>query len=1035
MDLNKFKNPDTILRPAPFWAINDKLKPEECARQMEEMISVGLSGGFFHSRSGLYTEYMKDEWFACMRASLEAAEKHGGYMWLYDEDLWPSGNAGGRVAGFKDEYRAAGLREELVPVGEKPDDFTDDFRAAYLLSGRKGAEVEKIEKISLEEARKRTDSERLLIRRVYKGKTNWWSGESYANLLDPEAMRYFIELTHEVYKKELGDHFGKGIPGIFTDEPNIEEKGIGFAWWDGIPEVYKKWHGRDFWADLPYMYLEGPEAKKIRLLVHRTIGRQFREAYSKQLFDWCEENGLLHTGHFNCEEQLWRQITDNYCGVMAHYRYEHIPGIDHLCRQIDGRTGCASMLTAAKQVSSAARQLGRKVVLTEIFGVSRYSSTFEDFKWIGDFDQVMGANFFCPHLTLYSMKGKRKRDYPPNWNYQANYWKDLNPLNDYFTRVAQALTTGEGKPEVLILHPIESGTAGHRLKLRPSEGANCIPPDLPGEDFEWAYHAEDRLFVTMRALTYAGYDYDLGEEDYFDDMASIEGSRFRIGEMSYPIVIVPPSLTWRPRTFELLKQFTAAGGNLIIVGEFPTMIECENASEEWKRLASSAQAVPCSTVQIQNAVDAVAKASYRLRGPDGRAVPYLHVQHRMDGDQEILFITNSDRDRSHEYTLTFFDKSELPAAVLNPLDGTSAKIEFTKVGRDLRYSFKLPPTGSLLVLAGPGADKGASPMPKPVYLKKGAAAPITGSYKFARSEDNVLVMDRLTYSLDGGKTWLAEDMEWRIRRSIAEHFGTRDSLGWQPWVAVKKGLFDGKGGPVTLRYKFKSAVDKPKKASLVIEEIEKGRLTVNGQAVDTSDASWHWDMSFGKVEITNLIKKGENIVEFSLDYDFTTEVEAIYVVGDFGVRMANPFEGEIIEEPTVIENGSWITQGFPFYSGSINYLTDVEVPADGKRTFLRLVNPSGIFYKVRVNGRDAGKILWRPWEIELTSLMHPGGNRLEIEIVGSRQNTIGPLHEKNGDDNMWCGPDAFQDDRFVKEEFSLFDYGLLGGAEIVRVDK
>jgi len=118
MNPEVFRKPDSILRPAPFWAINDKLNPAEVARQMADMISVGLSGGFFHSRHGLITDYLGDEWFECMRAALQSAKEHDGYLWLYDEDLWPSGNAGGQVAGMEDEYRAATLNAMLVAPGE-----------------------------------------------------------------------------------------------------------------------------------------------------------------------------------------------------------------------------------------------------------------------------------------------------------------------------------------------------------------------------------------------------------------------------------------------------------------------------------------------------------------------------------------------------------------------------------------------------------------------------------------------------------------------------------------------------------------------------------------------------------------------------------------------------------------------------------------------------------------------------------------------------------------------------------------------------
>lgn len=236
-----------------------------------------------------------------------------------------------------------------------------------------------------------------------------------------------------------------------------------------------------------------------------------------------------------------------------------------------------------------------------------------------------------------------------------------------------------------------------------------------------------------------------------------------------------------------------------------------------------------------------------------------------------------------------------------------------------------------------------------------------------------------------------------------------------------------------LRYKFRSAIERPRSAYLVIEDMSKGEVTVNGTSVDLSKMDWHWDRSFGMVEITHLVRKGVNTVDFRFVYDFLSEVEAAYIVGDFGVRLVNPYEGEIVMEPTEISNGSWIVQGYPFYSGIITYRTLVHVPADGKRTFLRLIRPSGIMYKVRVNGRPAGKILWRPYELELTDLLNGGMNELEIEVVGSRQNTFGPLHERDGEDFPYCGPNAFEDENSVKPELSLFDYGLLGGAELVRI--
>jgi hypothetical protein len=103
------------------------------------------------------------------------------------------------------------------------------------------------------------------------------------------------------------------------------------------------------------------------------------------------------------------------------------------------------------------------------------------------------------------------------------------------------------------------------------------------------------------------------------------------------------------------------------------------------------------------------------------------------------------------------------------------------------------------------------------------------------------------------------------------------------------------------------------------------------------------------------------------------------------------------------------------------------------RTILRLQNPSGTLFLVRVNGKEAGKVLWRPFNVDLTPFLKPGRNALEIEVVSSGQNAHGPLHVRQGDSFLWFGPNAFEDEGCLKREFSLFDYGLLGGAELVLV--
>jgi len=246
-------------------------------------------------------------------------------------------------------------------------------------------------------------------------------------------------------------------------------------------------------------------------------------------------------------------------------------------------------------------------------------------------------------------------------------------------------------------------------------------------------------------------------------------------------------------------------------------------------------------------------------------------------------------------------------------------------------------------------------------------------------------------------------------------------------------IFNGKGGKVILRYSFKNAASNPGSVSLVVEDMSRAAgLSVNGTQINISNLGWHFDHPFGKVDISHALKNGINTVEVELDYDFLTEIEQAYIVGDFGVCIPNPFEAEIVDKPENISMGSWIGQGYPFYSGSITYKTTLDLPCVEGRSFIKLNRPSGTLFKIRANGIDIGNILWQPNELELTDHLRVGTNLLEITVVSSRQNTLGPLHERQGDDDIGCGPGHFEYEGAVRPEWSFYDYGLLGGAEIIR---
>ena len=79
----------------PFWSWNNDLDPEELVRQIRAMYDNGIHGFIMHARTGLKVEYLSERWFQCIEACLDEAKRLHMQAYVYDENGWPSGFAGG----------------------------------------------------------------------------------------------------------------------------------------------------------------------------------------------------------------------------------------------------------------------------------------------------------------------------------------------------------------------------------------------------------------------------------------------------------------------------------------------------------------------------------------------------------------------------------------------------------------------------------------------------------------------------------------------------------------------------------------------------------------------------------------------------------------------------------------------------------------------------------------------------------------------------------------------------------------------------
>lgn len=504
--MEDFKKIENKYRPIPFWSWNDKLLTEETVFQIEEMQKQGIGGFFMHARGGLQTEYMGDEWFANIRASVDKCKENGMLPWAYDENGWPSGFGSGKVIDKGIKYQQKHL---CIEKGEKITDTT--------------------------------------IANINGYHFYYEVNPFYADVLDPEVVDEFIRVAYQPYF----DRFQGEIEGFFTDEPQMSR--VGFPWSLILPDEYKKEYGEDLLGKLDHLFFEVGDYKKTRMRFWRLVTIMFSKNFVKQIYDWCNEHGFKFTGHFLCEETLFSQLTPNGA-CMPHYEYLTIPGMDWL-----GRHNTDTL--TPYQVGSVARQLGKKQVLSETFALSGHSIGHDELKWIYEHQMVRGVNLLCQHLQGYSNRGLRKRDYPPAMYIQQPWWNDSQMFNDAMARIGMMLSEGDDGVEVLVIHPQTTAWIMYNGSVIYDEW------NIPWETDIMKLH-RDFMDVLLK-LERKHINFHLGDEIIMERHAKVEGNMLVIGNKKYSKVIIPRHDMLFENTEKLLNEFKLNGGVISEVDDIP----------------------------------------------------------------------------------------------------------------------------------------------------------------------------------------------------------------------------------------------------------------------------------------------------------------------------------------------------------------------------------------------------------------------------------------------------------------------------------
>jgi hypothetical protein len=717
----------------------------------------------------------------------------------------------------------------------------------------------------------------------------------------------------------------------------------------------------------------------VRYRYHDHLTERFTQAFADTIGDWCENHGILLTGHL-MEEPTLESQTACVGEAMRSYRSFQLPGIDMLCDRRE--------FTTAKQAQSAAHQYAREGVLSELYGVTNWDFDFRGYKLAGDWQAALGVTVRVHHLTWVSMQGEAKRDYPPSIGYQIPWYKEYSLIEDHFARLNTVLTRGTPEVKVGVIHPIES----YWLYWGPQDKTAIKREEL-----------ENNFKNITEWLLFGLIDFDYIAESLLPSLSKIqENKTFQVGAMNYDVIIVPGCETLRSTTLDRLEAFQKTGGKIIFLGELPRFVDAVESNKA-KKLAEKSTVIPFSKGKLMQELN-----QYRdieIIKQDGSPSDNLFYQMRKDANNKWLFISHvykmKNPDIAEKERIKIIIKGECNPVIYDTINGSIKETEAKIINGETIVDYEFYPHDSLLLKLESSNFKESEKKKENLSIveKQTKEIRLEDPVNYSLSEPNVLLLDMAEYSFDG-RGWQQVDEILRIDNKFREllNYPLRMNKLAQPWTNKKEEPFEH---ALKLKFSIESDIDL-KNLCLALENVENTKIFVNKKHVEPEVVGWFVDKSIKKVKIPNL-RPGTSEIILEIPFNSKTNVEWCYLLGDFGVKVSGKHK-KIVEPQKALTFGNWVNQGLPFYAGNVTYHCTIECN-EGNLTIEvpQFRNP---LLSISVDGQEKGKIAFAPYTLELGKV-NKGKHDIDITAYGNRINAFGTVH--NCDDTyFWFGPDAWR---------------------------
>lgn len=481
-----------------------------------------MTGVVFHPR--FYPNepaYMSAEYLDIVSRLIMHAKAAGMEFWIYDENGWPSGTAGGEVMSRLPESRC------------------------HWVEWKGGTEIA-------------------------------FGSKAAVSSFDRQAADTFIDVTHEGYRLGLASEAFDYVTGFFSDEVafldghGLTVKTGALPWDERFPLIYEQRYGEALIPLLPLLFKDEVGHETVRIRYWEMLTDALIESFYLPMSAWCADQGKRFTAHLKGEENPYFQLS--YSGSC----FQVLKGIE--TPAIDALERFPGNHFYPRLAHSVAVQQGRDGCLVEAMGGGGWGvspQTFSDYvMWLAGH----GIDQFVFHLNQLKLKSEAIRDWPPSMPSHMT-WRDAFPaLLQSIQEQAALLPDLRKTPELLIVTPTRgmmSSFLPHGATQMNEHNGTNLPNDAAG-------NLSRRFMQLVEDCHAAGIHYELTEERAVEEDGRLANGKLIIGSREYARVLLAEGCRWKDANVE--KKLQAAGVKVLHSEDWRTEISGKGNMERFKKV-------------------------------------------------------------------------------------------------------------------------------------------------------------------------------------------------------------------------------------------------------------------------------------------------------------------------------------------------------------------------------------------------------------------------------------------------------------------